>query len=94
MAIGYSVMGQIVMVSKCGLLSVRNEEVQSLVDGAYQRARGLLTGNQEKLELMAQYLIEKEVIDIDQAKKLLGMVADHSSAVPPSTELKGPQANA
>ena len=33
MAIGYSVMGQIVMVSKCGLLSVRNEEVQSLVSG-------------------------------------------------------------
>jgi cell division protease FtsH len=66
-----------------------DEEVQSLVDGAYQRARKILTEHQKKLELMARYLIEKEVIDIDQAKKLLGMVADNSSntVVPPSAEL-------
>ncbi len=71
-----------------------DEEVQSLVDGAYQRAKKLLTEYQEKLELMAQYLIEKEVIDIDQARKLLGMGADHPAHVPPSGGSKDPQLNA
>lgn len=70
-----------------------DEEVQSIVDGAYQRARKILTENQEKLELMAKYLIEKEVIDIDQAKKLLGMVSDNPVYVPPSGESKDSRLN-
>ena len=48
-------------------------EVKMLVDRAYQRARQLLTEHQDQLKLLADYLIEKEVIDITEARKLLNM---------------------
>lgn len=48
-------------------------EIKDLVEEAYQRAKKLLTENQDKLELLAQRLIEQEVIDIDEAKTLLGV---------------------
>lgn len=48
-------------------------EVKKLVDDAYQRAKTLLTENRDKLEIIAQRLIEKEIIDIDEARALLGI---------------------
>ena len=53
-----------------------DEEVRKLVDGAYSRTKKLLTENYEKLELIAKRLIEKEVIDIDETKSLLGIPDD------------------
>jgi len=50
-----------------------DEEVRALVDAAYTRARSLLTENREKLDLIANRLIEKEIIDIDETCDLLGM---------------------
>ncbi len=50
-----------------------DEEIRSFVDKAYDRARKLLLDNREKLELLAKRLIEKEVIDIEEAKVLLSM---------------------
>ncbi|MBF0485012.1 MAG: ATP-dependent zinc metalloprotease FtsH [Candidatus Omnitrophica bacterium] len=52
-----------------------DEEVKSLVDSAYNRAKKLITENRDKLEIIASRLIEKEVIDIDEARTLLGMPA-------------------
>lgn len=51
-----------------------DEEVQILVDSAYKRAQKILTENNEKLEAIAKRLIEKEVIDIDETRLMLGMV--------------------
>jgi cell division protease FtsH len=48
-------------------------EVKALVDRCYQRARKVLTEHRDKLEILAKRLIEKEVIDIDEARTLLGM---------------------
>jgi cell division protease FtsH len=50
-----------------------DEEVDSLVDEAYGRAKKLLTESRGKLDMLAQRLIEKEVIDIDEARTLLGI---------------------
>ncbi len=47
--------------------------IKELVDEAYARARKLLTENRDKLDLIAHRLIEKEVIDIDEARAFLGM---------------------
>lgn len=48
-------------------------EVKRLVDEAYFRAKTFLTENKDKLEIIANRLIEKEVIDIDEARALLGI---------------------
>ena len=50
-----------------------DEEVNLLVDEAYHRARKLLTENRGKMETLARRLIEKEVIDIEEARVLLDM---------------------
>lgn len=50
-----------------------DEEVNLLVDEAYHRAKKLLTENRGKMETLARRLIEKEVIDIEEARVLLDM---------------------
>jgi len=50
-----------------------DEEVRKLVNQAYMRAKNLLTENRDKLDKIARALVEKEVIDIDEARVLLGM---------------------
>ena len=50
-----------------------DEEVRRLVQQSHDRGKKLLVEHRDKLELMARRLIEKEVIDIDEARQLLGM---------------------
>jgi len=50
-----------------------DEEVRRLVADAHNQARTLLAENRDKLDKMAKQLIEKEIMDIDEAKSLLGM---------------------
>lgn len=50
-----------------------DEEVNLLVDEAYQKARKLISEHRDKMEVLARRLIEKEVIDIDEARVLLNM---------------------
>ncbi|MBF0531757.1 MAG: ATP-dependent zinc metalloprotease FtsH [Candidatus Omnitrophica bacterium] len=45
-------------------------EVRRLVQEAYDRAKKLLLDHKDKLEIIAQRLIEKEVLDIEEAKAL------------------------
>ena len=61
-----------------------DQEVKNLVDQAYNRAKKLLMENHDKLDLMAKYLIEKEVIDIEAARVLLGMAEPAEKASAPS----------
>ncbi|MFN8921356.1 MAG: ATP-dependent zinc metalloprotease FtsH, partial [Sphingobacteriia bacterium] len=46
--------------------------VREMIDGAYQRALDLLTRHRSQLEAVAQALLEKEVILIDDLERLLG----------------------
>jgi ATP-dependent metalloprotease FtsH len=50
-----------------------DEEVSKLVETAYQRALHLLTENREKLEELAQLLLEKEVIFKEDLERILGV---------------------
>ena len=57
-----------------------DKEVREVVNLAYNRAKKLLTENRDKLEKLAKTLIEKEVLDIDEARKLLDMVNETISS--------------
>ena len=59
-----------------------DEEVRELVNKAYSRARDLLTKHKDKLDKLAQVLVEKEVIDIDDSRILLDMVIEEPESVP------------
>ncbi len=50
-----------------------DEEVRRLVQLAHDRGKKLLVEYRDKLDLMANRLIEKEVMDIDEARQMLGM---------------------
>ena len=50
-----------------------DEEVRNLVNQAYNRAKDLLLKNKDKLDKLAAALVEKEVMDIDEARLLLGL---------------------
>lgn len=49
-----------------------DEEVSKLVEAAYQRALHILTENREKLEELAQLLLDKEVIFKEDLERVLG----------------------
>lgn len=49
-----------------------DEEVQKLVNEAYQRAINILTENKEKVDQLAQLLLEKEVIYSEDLERIFG----------------------
>ena len=61
-------------------------EIHKIVDEAYSKARDFLSENKAKLDIMARRLIEKEVLDIDEAKKMLGMSVEEVSENNPPEE--------
>jgi cell division protease FtsH len=48
-----------------------DEEIRGLVDGAYAHARRLLAENVDKLHILSQALLEREILDGDEVGKLL-----------------------
>jgi len=50
-----------------------DEEVKKIIDTAYAKAKNLLLENKDKLMLLANTLLEKEVLDGEEVKKLLGI---------------------
>jgi cell division protease FtsH len=53
-----------------------DEEINSLVHESYETAKKLLTDHRDKLDLLARRLIEKETIDVEEARVLL-MLPEH-----------------
>ncbi|MBU1177851.1 ATP-dependent zinc metalloprotease FtsH [Patescibacteria group bacterium] len=49
-----------------------DKEIRSFVDSAHDRARQILDGNREKLELVAKELIDKETLEREDFEKLVG----------------------
>ncbi len=60
-------------------------EVKALVDAAYARAERLLKDNREKLELLAQTLLEKETLDGRDVETLVGLERPHSETTDSGT---------
>ncbi|MEW6170616.1 MAG: cell division protein FtsH, partial [Candidatus Omnitrophota bacterium] len=50
-----------------------DEEVKKIVDDAYSKAKILLEQNIDKLKLLSSNLLEKEVLDGEAVKQLLGI---------------------
>ena len=61
-----------------------DEEVRRLIDGCYQKARQILIENKDKMEAIAQVLLEKEVLDADTVRRLAGLSSNHAPASAPS----------
>lgn len=51
---------------------VIDSEVKAIIDACYERAKNLLEQNKDRLVLLANTLREKEVMDGEEVKKLLG----------------------
>jgi cell division protease FtsH len=50
-----------------------DEEVKKIVDEAYIRAKTLLQQNLDKLKSLSNVLLEKEVLDGEEVKRLVGI---------------------
>jgi cell division protease FtsH len=50
-----------------------DQEVKRLVDESYSNVRELLSGNQDRLKTLATVLLEKETIEGDEIRKILGL---------------------
>ncbi len=48
-----------------------DEEVYALVNGAYEKAKRLLTENMDKLHAIAQNLLEREILDREEINRIL-----------------------
>ncbi|MBN1526372.1 MAG: ATP-dependent zinc metalloprotease FtsH [Candidatus Omnitrophica bacterium] len=69
-----------------------DEEVHRIVNECYQKAKEELVRNREKLKLLADKLLEKEVLEADEVRTLLGFPPDDQKSS--STEDKQPAAGA
>ncbi|MCX5680897.1 MAG: cell division protein FtsH, partial [Candidatus Omnitrophica bacterium] len=69
-----------------------DEEIRTFIDASYDHAKKLLNENKEKVEILVARLKEKEVLDVEEAKILLGMalpkeqVTEQPSA-PPNNDI-------
>ncbi len=50
-----------------------DQEVKRLIDNAYATARTILSGNEDKLRMLAVELLKKETIEGDEIRKILGL---------------------
>lgn len=50
-----------------------DEEVKRIIDEAYQKAEKLLRENLDKLEKLYQVLLEKEILEGEEVKKIIGL---------------------
>ncbi len=51
-----------------------DEEIRQLVDSCHNRAKKMLTKHRDQLDLLAKTLLEKEVLDGEEVKKLVGHI--------------------
>jgi cell division protease FtsH len=50
-----------------------DEEVKHIIDECYARAEKLIKDNQEKLKVLSSALLEKEVLNAEEVKRMLGL---------------------
>lgn len=57
-----------------------DEEVKLIIDQCYSRAKKLIKENKAKIKVIAEALIEKEVLDVDEVKRLIKANNEDNSA--------------
>jgi cell division protease FtsH len=50
-----------------------DQEVRGIVDGTYERVRGILSADRAILEVLAQRLLEQEVVDEAELREIMGL---------------------
>ncbi|HET7321637.1 MAG TPA: ATP-dependent zinc metalloprotease FtsH [Longimicrobiaceae bacterium] len=50
-----------------------DQEVHGIIEGTYERVRGILTADREVLEVLSQRLLEKEVVDEGELREIMGL---------------------
>jgi cell division protease FtsH len=53
-----------------------DQEVRTIVDTCYVRAKEELGARKDKLKVLAEKLLDKEVMEVEEVKKLLGLAGD------------------
>jgi cell division protease FtsH len=62
-----------------------DEEIKKIIDDAYGRAEGIIKENAKKLKNLSAALLEKEILEADEVRKILGCEKqDKKDASPPS----------
>ncbi|MDO8525213.1 MAG: ATP-dependent zinc metalloprotease FtsH [Candidatus Omnitrophota bacterium] len=57
-----------------------DQEIRKIVDECYERARGELLKHQDKLKLLAEKLLEKEIMEITEIRALTGFNVEEKKA--------------
>ncbi|MBQ2136732.1 MAG: ATP-dependent zinc metalloprotease FtsH, partial [Selenomonas sp.] len=70
-----------------------DKEVRKYLEAAYEACRQIITDNRDKLELIAQALMERETLTAKQLEELLetGKIADDENQEPPKDDNDGPK---
>ncbi|MDD5747125.1 MAG: ATP-dependent zinc metalloprotease FtsH [Candidatus Omnitrophica bacterium] len=58
-----------------------DQEVRKLIDTCYEQASKLLTDNLDNLKKLAEALLEKEVLDSNEVRKLLGLAEEPAKEI-------------
>ncbi|NLD05946.1 MAG: ATP-dependent metallopeptidase FtsH/Yme1/Tma family protein [Synergistaceae bacterium] len=67
-----------------------DQEVRSIIDECYSRAKKILVEQNERLEEITRLLLEKEVLDGDELDELLGYPKKEAPEVIPGSEYEDP----
>lgn len=57
-----------------------DQEIRRIIDECYTRAKEELIKHKDKLKMLAEKLLEKEVMDVEEIKSLLGITKDENTA--------------
>ncbi|WP_026761245.1 MULTISPECIES: ATP-dependent zinc metalloprotease FtsH [Selenomonas] len=70
-----------------------DKEVRKYLEDAYEACRQIITENRDKLELIAQALIERETLTAKQLEELLetGKISEEETKEPPKDDNNGPK---
>ena len=53
-----------------------DQEIRKIIDESYERAKNELIKHQDKLKLLADKLLEKEIMEIEEIRELTGFKAE------------------
>ncbi|MBN2453049.1 MAG: cell division protein FtsH, partial [Candidatus Omnitrophica bacterium] len=57
-----------------------DQEIRKIVDDCYNRAKDELMKHKDKLKMLAEKLLEKEVMDVEEIRLLLGFTGSEKPA--------------
>jgi cell division protease FtsH len=58
-----------------------DQEVRNIVDGCYIKAKEELIKHKDQLKMLAEKLLDKEVMDVEEVRALLGLSGDTATTV-------------